>query len=476
MQQIPSRRDRAVTTGRRPGLRQVPGSLLALISLCWEAAALAAPVTAGAADPLGCQASLARIRTQSQTLQSRAAQLDVLLLGEIHTSAADHAWQLASLAAVLQRRPQLSLGLEMIPAARQAVLDRYSAGEISEETFLKQVGWAEVWGHDPDLYLPLLRWARLRQVPLLALNAEPDVVRRVRRQGLAATPPAQREDIGTPRSAGPAYRKRLERAWRGHRLFAPAEQAGGIRSNPGTPPAGEREVPDRSEAQRSRASSSATKPSGGGESAGGSTTHLAEAERADLQRFIDSQLLRDRAMAERIAAAHRRDPGRLVVALIGRGHMEDGDGVPHQLTDLGMRQQLSLTRIAPPDGCGPVPARARLGAYLESEGGAVWVRRVAPGSPAEAAGLRPGDRILQLSGTAVDHAGQVIRGVRLHPDGLPLDLTIERDGRRLQLKLNLPASTEPRQASRDNGLRIGDGSRPALRTDARTDLLALSPP
>lgn len=474
-----SRRRCAACIGWLPGLRTARGSLPALFSLCWGVQILAAPAigfAAPAPDPLGCRASLARARAQAQTLERQAARLDALLLGEIHTSADDHAWQLATLEAVSQARPRLSLGLEMIPSARQAVLDRYSAGQLDEDAFLRQVGWAEVWGHDPALYLPLLRWARLRGVPLLALNAEPDVVRRVRRQGLAATAPAQREGIGTPLPAGPAYRQRLERAWRGHRALMAAQPTGRGGGIPDSPATGAGEPPERSDAQRSRSSgSSSAKPAGSRmerASGGGLTT----AERADLQRFIDSQLLRDRAMAERIAAAHRRDPGRLVVALIGRGHMEDGDGVPRQLADLGVRQQLSLTRVAPPDGCGPAPARARLGAYLESDSGAVRVQRVAPGSAAEAAGLRTGDRILELDGTAVDHAGQVIRAVRLHRDGVPLRLTIERGGRRLRLQLTLPAGREPRQASRDNGVRIGDGRRPAPRPFARPDLLALSPP
>jgi hypothetical protein len=57
----------------------------------------------------------------------------------------------------------------------------------------------------------------------------------------------------------------------------------------------------------------------------------------------------------------------------------------------------------------------------------------------------------------------VIRGVRLHPDGLPLQLTIERNGRRRRLELRLPPSTDPRLAARDNGFRRGNWSRSASR-------------
>ena len=356
------------------------------------------------AAPVECAAAQAKIGAQAKRLLVAAPRLQALLLGEIHTSAADHAWQLASLEALAQQGRPLLLGLEMVPAARQAALDRYSSGQLDEAAFLEQVGWAEVWGHDPDLYLPLLRWARLRRVPLLALNAEPELVRRVRRKGLAALPAAERPGIGLPAPAGGAYRQRLEAAWRAH---------------------------------------------------GGALQPQTAAAANDLDHFIDSQLLRDRAMAEAIATAQRRDPRRLVVALVGQGHLgvADGasDGVPRQLQALGLNAVLSLRRVALPEGCGPAPVGARLGAYLESEAGAVWVRRVAPGSAAAAAGLRPGDRILEVNGTAVDHAGQVIRRVRQHPQGEPLRLTIEWGGQRRRLELSLPARNDPQQASRDNG-------------------------
>jgi S1-C subfamily serine protease len=166
---------------------------------------------------------------------------------------------------------------------------------------------------------------------------------------------------------------------------------------------------------------------------------LSPADADDLERFIDSQLLRDRAMAEGLAAARRRDPGRLVVALMGRGHLEGDDGVPAQLRRLGVGEVAVLERPAEPEGCGAPPPGARLGAYLESADGTVWVRRVAPGSAAAAAGLRPGDRIRAVNDAPVERAGQVIRRVRAQPAGVPLRLTIERQGRAWQLELRLLA-------------------------------------
>jgi uncharacterized iron-regulated protein len=327
-----------------------------------------------------CQTALAAAALQQSDLLQRAPELAVLMLGEIHTSSADHDWQLRTLERLSLQR-QLVLALEMIPTARQPVLNRFNSGEIDLATLLNEVDWASVWGHDPELYVPLLRWARLKRVPLLALNAEPALVRQVRQSGLAALSPAQRKGIDQPAPASQAYRHRLAISWRAH-------QALGVSNN----------------------------------------------KTADLERFIDSQVLRDRVMAKRLVAAHRLNP-----------HIEGNDGVPQQLRELGLKQQLALQRPVLPDGCVPPPSGARLGAFLESDPSGVWVRQVAPGSAATAAGLQPGDRILELNGQSVQRAGQVIRGVRLHPDGVPLRLTIERKGQRIQLDLQLPPSAS------DNG-------------------------
>ncbi|MFM9046755.1 MAG: ChaN family lipoprotein [Cyanobium sp.] len=342
--------------------------------------------------PPSCAAATEAERQQQAQLLQRASrgEVDGVLLGEHHTSAADHGWQLRTLGALAQRKQPLILGLEMVPAPRQLILNRFSSGQLDGASFLKVVDWAAIWGHDAQLYLPLLRWAKGQGVPLLALNVEPAVVRRVRREGLAAMPPPEREGIGDPTPARGAYRQRLQEAWQAHNAMG----AGGI-------------APAEGDGAK------------------------------DLERFIDSQLLRDRAMAEHLARAQRRNPQRLVVALIGLGHLEGDGGVPFQLRDLGLKRWVVLQRPEPPGGCDPPPPGVRLGAYLESADGAVWVRRVAPGSAAEAAGLRPGDRVLMLNGEPVERAGQVILRVRELPPGVPLRLLIERAGKRRLVEVRL---------------------------------------
>jgi membrane-associated protease RseP (regulator of RpoE activity) len=170
-------------------------------------------------------------------------------------------------------------------------------------------------------------------------------------------------------------------------------------------------------------------------------------------RFVESQLLWDRAMAQAIAEQRRRRPGALVVALIGNGHLAGGHGVPHQLRALGLTEAAwllpwedSLDCAALQPGLAtavygvvtPPPAGLRLGVYLETHGGRVEIRQVAPGSLAERSGLRVGDGITAVDGVPVSSARQVIERVAAHPAGRPLGLTLRRDGRLLPLQLALP--------------------------------------
>ncbi|MCP9835329.1 MULTISPECIES: ChaN family lipoprotein [unclassified Cyanobium] len=338
-------------------------------------------------------------------LLDRLARRPVVLLGERHDSAAHHRWQLATLQALQERSPDLSLGLEMVPRRLQPVLDRWVAGDLKERAFLEALDWPAIWGYDADLYLPILRFARDRRLPLLALNVDRLLVRRVRAEGFAAVPAREREGVGRPAPASAAYRTQLHRLWQHH---------------PFVPTSGQR------------------RPG---------------LEDPSFVRFVESQLLWDRAMAEAIADRRRRHPGAPVVALIGNGHLAGGHGVPHQLRALGLAQAAWLL---PWDGgldCAVLqpglatavfgvvsrpPAGLRLGVYLETHSGRVEIRQVAPGSLAERSGLRVGDRITAIDGQPVSSARQVIERLAAHPAARPLGLTLRREGRLLPLQLALP--------------------------------------
>jgi uncharacterized iron-regulated protein len=212
------------------------------------------------------------------------AKQGVVLLGESHDQPEHHRWQLYTITALFSHRPDMVLGFEMFPRRVQSILDRWSNGELSESDFLREVDWAQIWGFAAELYLPLFNFARMHCLPMLALNIDRATNRRVAAQGLASVPSTEREGVGDPAPASSYYRDRLFEWFKKHPAASQDAQA----------------VSER------------------------------------FERFVCAQQFWDRAMAEAIAGRLRDERHPLVVGTMGSGHIEYGDGVPHQLAALGV--------------------------------------------------------------------------------------------------------------------------------------------
>ena len=147
-------------------------------------------------SPLACSAEEAQAPTQEpaaifsvqdETFEAlRTA--DVVYLGERHDSAADHAAQLTIIEGLYAENPDMAIALEMFQRPFQPAIDRYLAGEISEEELVAQTEYLERWGFPWEFYAPFLRFAQENELPVLALNAPrrnhpPNRPRRLRQSG-----------------------------------------------------------------------------------------------------------------------------------------------------------------------------------------------------------------------------------------------------------------------------------------------------
>jgi uncharacterized iron-regulated protein len=341
------------------------------------------------------------------------AQRRVVLLGETHDNAEHHRWQLHTIAALHARVPRLVLAFEMFPRQSQAALDDWTAGRITENELLERTRWAQVWGYDAQLYLPIFHFARMHDVPMVALNVDRKLVRRVGDEGWDAVPAADREGVGDPAPATAEYLSSLHQAW--------------VEHLPG-----------------------AQRPAG--------TSSEADLRDPAFQRFVQSMQVWDRAMAEGIAGRIAGGPGSTVVAIMGSGHLRDGHGVPHQLRAMGVRdavvampwetgEDCAQLRAAVADfvfGVAPVAAesveRPRLGVRLEESAEGVVVQEVVPDSVAQAAGIRAGDIVRLIAGQAVRDTGDVLAAVRRQAPGTWLPLTVQRGTQSVQVVARFPPS------------------------------------
>ncbi len=373
---------------------------LAMLSACATAAAEGCLVPGQWSLP-GEPAPRATDATQ---VAASAGEAQYVLLGENHDQADHHRWQLHTLGMLLAARGKLVIGLEMLPRRAQPALDRWVAGELTEAELLRETRWNKVWGYDADLYLPILHFARLHRLPLVALNVDRSLTREVGANGWAAIAEEQREGVSDPAPATPAYRALLRRWFEEH-----PKEAG-------------------------------------------------RADPAGFDRFVEAQLLWDRAFAEALFQASARQPGALVVGIIGSGHLRGGHGVSRQLAALGAKRIKVWLPVASATPCNQIEAgladavfaiesrvaaaTPRLGVVLDEEQNGPRVREVVAGSVADRAGVQRGDRLLSAAGSRIASAADLISALKKQPPGTWLPLKVERSGRELDLVAKFPAASE----------------------------------
>ncbi len=339
----------------------------------------------------------------ADALLGRMASRPVVLLGEGHDIPEHHRWQLHTVAALHARQPRMVMAFEMFPRAVQPALDRWVRGELSEAELLRATDWKRNWGYDPEMYLPLFHFARMHRIPMLALNVDREFTREVGAKGYDGLPAERRGDVGRPAAALKDYEDFLFSSFAQH-----GSGDGARRDDPA------------------------------------------------FRRFLETQLVWDRAMAERIAAARARDPQALVVGIMGTGHLMNGWGVPHQLRDLGVKDPAVLLPWEPENDCRrlqagyadavfglsardePAPQRPRLGLWLEAATGGVQIRQIEKGGLGERAGLREGDLVVEIAGRAPTAPADVSDAVQRQAPGTWLPLKVRRDGRTLEIIAKFP--------------------------------------
>jgi len=329
-----------------------------------------------------------RLLTESELLDY-LSHYAVVFLGENHDSVEDHAVELAVLKGLERRFPGgVALGVEMLSRPDQESLDAYLSGTMEEGAFIEV--WEDSWGPDTFAYYrKIFRLAREKKIPVLALNAGRELRDAVRKKGLAGVDPEQAEQLPEIDLEDPFYHAFLEAMLAGH--------------GPG----------------------------------GGSTEALQQV-----------QLLWDETMAQTAAdfLASSEGSGKRLVVIAGGNHVRYGFGIPRRLfrrvpvpyaivetyiAEVSQDTRGALMDVEVPEL--PMrPAdiywairydnlageRVKLGVLIEpAEEGGARVVGVIPGSPAEAAGIRVGDRIVSAGGDAVRELTDLTRKVSEYERG-----------------------------------------------------------
>jgi regulator of sigma E protease len=142
---------------------------------------------------------------------------------------------------------------------------------------------------------------------------------------------------------------------------------------------------------------------------------------SDLQWHLTDSVLQSEDLRLQVRRAGQgREPGETVELLLNTSHLSAADVDPKLMDRLGFS-----------------------GPYASAE-----IRRVIEGGPAEAAGLKAGDKVLAVDGREPRDAGQLRQWIsQSAPQGIarPLSLEVLRDGQRLALSVTPVIRTEGEQ-------------------------------
>jgi len=332
----------------------------------------------------------------------------VIFMGESHDQIEHHQIQLRMIHALVAEGKNVVIGMEMFERSRQPILDRWSQGLLREEEFLKEVQWDTTWGMDYELYTRILDEARSRHLKVLGLNVPRDLVRKVAENGIEGLSSEDRRRLPEMDLTSQQHRAYIASVYKGHEK--------------------------------------------------GSTE--------DFENFYEAQCLWDEGMAESLFEflESSQSEGKTVLVFAGSGHIVFNFGIPNRLyrreaisfktivlkawtekldkdftftgTSSPLANFLWITKPNPPE-----KKRPRIGVILKTREDlkGLWIERVLPGSPAQKAGLLPGDQLIAVEGIEIQEVKEIHHALSEKGWGNDIPFTILRGGVKREITVTLPA-------------------------------------
>ncbi|MBV8214866.1 MAG: ChaN family lipoprotein [Verrucomicrobia bacterium] len=215
-------------------------------------------------------------------LWTRIADVDVVYIGENHASRKDHAYEFELIRAMIRSRMRFAVGWEMFERGQQADLDRFDQGRLSLAELFARTGFQKSWATYSPLYARILETTAQANIPNIGLNAPTTLAHRL----AAGEPLSLSEKKQVPTEfwipAG-AYRHFV-------RLLG---------EHPGM-------------------------------------------KQDELPRFFAAQNLWDQTMAKTILDFQKKNPATKLLVLTGRGHVQDGFGIPNYVRQKSAAKQSVL--------------------------------------------------------------------------------------------------------------------------------------
>ncbi len=291
---------------------------------------------------------LSAIRRLSNVIED-VSDKKIIYIGEMHDDFSHHAVQLDIISGIYERNEKIAIGMEMFQRPYQEKLDAYITGEMDEKEFLQSAEYFKQWGFDYHLYKPILDFAKEEKLPVIALNTNRDIIKKVSATGLDSLTEEERKEIPVSMDfSDEAYRDRLKEVF---------------------------ELHDSDEEK-------------------------------EFNFFYESQILWDETMSMSISEFLEREPDTQVLVIAGRGHLAYGSGIPNRtFARTGKSYSIVLIDAEVEEGIAdyiifPSPVKGavapRLMVYVNREEKGFKITGFPGHSVSETAGVKTGDILLSV--------------------------------------------------------------------------------
>ena len=199
----------------------------------------------------------------------------VIYVGEQHNLLSHHINQLTIIKKLNNEGFKFGVGMEMFQIPYQKAINDYMADRINERQFLEETRYFKMWRFDYNLYKPVIDYLKQNKIPLIALNIDGDISRKVARLGMGGLTDKEKSSLpGAMDLTNEQYIGDL------YDLF---------------------------------------------------TLHKMTTDINNFNYFFQAQILWDESMAESAINFLKKNPGKKLVVLAGNGHMRNRYGIPKRV-------------------------------------------------------------------------------------------------------------------------------------------------
>jgi uncharacterized iron-regulated protein len=322
----------------------------------------------------------------------RLADKRVIFIGEQHTRFEHHLNQYLIIKKLHEAGHKVAIGMEMFQQPYQQALDDYLANKISEAEFLQQSQYFEKWRYDYNLYKIIIDYAKAQSLPIIALNIDSDIHRKLGGGGIPALSREEQAHLPDQLDVSNAvYAQDLADIYAMHPR------------RPGS----------------------------------------------DFDFFLQSQVAWDESMAQTAAEFLANTPDTTLVILAGSGHVRYGHGIPQRIERrTGLPYSIIVQDEELSDGIADYVLITQalsgtetplMGIFVETREHRLVVSRVSPDSVAAKAGIEAGDIVLNVDGKPVANLSDLKIALLYADLSKAVSAELEREGKIFHKQLNFSA-------------------------------------